>query len=524
MDGRNILGYKYSALAKEVMQSLSPATQEILEGQFNMASPEEIEEAMQLATTAFQSYKKTTGQQRADFLNAIADEIEALGDGLVQRAMQESGLPEGRIKGERGRTMNQLRLFAKVAAEGSWVEASIDLAQADRKPFPKADIRKMLVPLGPVVVFTASNFPLAFSTAGGDTASALAAGNPVVVKAHESHLGTNALVSLAISNAARKTGMPDGVFSSLNGTGPGLGQTLVKHPLSKAVAFTGSHFAGKALFDSASKRSVPIPVFAEMGSINPVFLLDQKLNAEAETLAKKYAGSVTLGVGQFCTNPGLIIGKDSPALEEFIKTLASEIATINPATMLNEKVCSNFDKSKTKVLQAAGVELEGQAITPAVGNQGQPTVASIKAADFLNNANLQEEVFGPFTLVVQCDSDETVLQVAQSLQGQLTATFMGTDEDLIKQVDLISCLQDRVGRILFNGVPTGVEVCHSMHHGGPYPATTDGRFTSVGTDAIKRFARPVVFQNYLHELLPEALKEGNPANIWRKVDGVLGKV
>ncbi|MEM9819634.1 MAG: aldehyde dehydrogenase (NADP(+)) [Bacteroidota bacterium] len=523
MDGRNILGYKYSALAEKVMQSLSPTTQDILEGQFHMASPEEVDEAMQLAQNAFQSYKQTSGEQRAAFFNAIADEIEFLGDGLIQRAMLESGLPEGRLKGERSRTVNQLRLFAKYVTEGSWVEASIDLAQPDRRPFPKADIRKMLVSIGPVVVFTASNFPLAFSTAGGDTASALAAGNPVIIKAHEAHLGTNALVAVAISRAAKNTGMPDGVFSSLNGTGPELGQSLVKHPLCQAVAFTGSHRAGKALFDSAAQRAIPIPVFAEMGSINPVFLLRQKLEQEAAALAKQYAASVTLVVGQFCTNPGLIIGLEGPALTQFIHSLSDEIGQIAPAVMLNQNVCNNYARSKEQSLAENGVQLEGQSQTKAQGNQGRPTVASVKASDFLQNAHLQEEVFGPFTLVVRCTSAEELMEVAQSLQGQLTATLMGTSEELVQQKHLIRILQDRVGRLLFNGVPTGVEVCHSMHHGGPYPATTDGRFTSVGTDAIKRFARPVVFQNCLPDLLPPALQDGNPLQIWRKIDGRMGQ-
>ncbi|MEM8906699.1 MAG: aldehyde dehydrogenase (NADP(+)), partial [Bacteroidota bacterium] len=485
--------------------------------------PEEIEQAMQLAEQAFQNYKHSSGQKRANFLRTIAQEIEALGDELIHRAMQESGLPEGRLKGERGRTVNQLRLFAQVAEEGSWVEASIDQAQADRQPFPKPDIRKMLVPIGPVVVFTASNFPLAFSTAGGDTASALAAGNPVIVKAHESHLGTNALVALAISKAAQKTGMPEGVFSSLNGTGPDLGQQLVKHPLCKAVAFTGSHAAGKALFDSAAQRSVPIPVFAEMGSINPVFLLQERLEQDAVALAQQYAASVLLGVGQFCTNPGLIIGVDSPALQQFIEILSEAFQQSLPATMLNEKVCVNYNKGRTELLNFPGVQLEGQAPPSEASHQGIATVASVGIQDFLNQPLLQQEVFGPFTLIVRCDAPDDLTTIAQQLSGQLTATIMGSEAELATVASLINGLQDRVGRLLFNGVPTGVEVCHSMHHGGPYPATTDSRFTSVGTDAIKRFARPLVFQNWLPDLLPAALQTDNPLMIWRKVDGVMGK-
>ena len=521
--GSNLIGFKRSALLNKVMTAINPATQKILEGAFNIASPEEIDEAMQLATEAFKTYSKTPGKQRADFLNAIADEILALDDALIQRAMKESGLPEGRLKGERGRTVGQLRLFAKVAEEGSWVEASIDKAQPDRKPFPKADIRKMLVPMGPVVVFTASNFPLAFSTAGGDTASALAAGNPVVVKAHESHLGTNALVSLAIQRAAEKTGMPDGVYSSLNGTGPELGQTLAKHPQTKAIAFTGSYRAGKALYDTAAQRKEPIPVFAEMGSINPVILLSGALEQSAVELAKQYAGSVTLGVGQFCTNPGLILGVQGDALNQFVDTLTSEIQQIAPATMLNEGVCKNYQKGLSTFVKSQEVKIEGESKTAAEEGQGKPLVASVKASDFIKNESLHQEVFGPSTLVVRCASDAELLEVIEHLEGQLTGTIMASDNEIQQHQDLIAELQNKVGRLVLNGVPTGVEVCHSMQHGGPFPATTDSRFTSVGTAAIKRFARPVAWQNWPKDLLPDELKDGNPANIWRTVDGEWSK-
>ncbi|MFK7807219.1 MAG: aldehyde dehydrogenase (NADP(+)) [Saprospiraceae bacterium] len=520
MDGRNLIGYRYSALAKEYMNAINPETQKRLDGQFFAASPEEIDQAMELASTAFESYKNTTGQQRADFLNAIAEEIMRFGDRLVERAMQESGLPEGRIKGERGRTINQLKLFAKVAAEGSWVEASIDTAMPDRKPIPKADIRKMLVPVGPVVVYTASNFPLAFSTAGGDTASALASGCPVIIKAHESHLGTNAMVSYAIQQAAHKTGMPDGVFSSLNGTGPKLGQYLVKHPEVKSVAFTGSFLAGKAIYDAATERKVPIPVFAEMGSVNPVVFLPEFLNQKAEELANQYAGSVTLGVGQFCTNPGLLLVQEGKAADRFLQHLAEAVSKKPEEVMLNEGVCKNYFSGREKILNIAGVKLEGTQERESEGWRGQPTVASVSAADFLANyEELQSEVFGPFTLVVKCSNVEAFIKVIASLHGQLTGTVMGADEEIVANKILISTLQNKVGRLLFNGVPTGVEVCHSMHHGGPYPATTDSRFTSVGTDAIKRFARPVAFQNCLEALLPEPLRSKNPTNIWRTING-----
>ena len=520
MDGRNLIGYQLSALTEEIMEATNPGTSERLDGQFAVASREEVDQALTLATAAYKTYKHTSGQQRADFLNAIADEILKLGDFLIQRAMQESGLPEGRITGERGRTVGQLRLFAEVAKEGSWVEASIDTAQPDRKPFPKADIRKMLVPVGPVVVYTASNFPLAFSTAGGDTASALAAGNPVIVKAHESHLGTNALVARAIQNAAQKTGMPDGVFSSLNGYGIDLGQQLVRHPMVKSVAFTGSHRAGKAIYDAAAERDEPIPVFAEMGSVNPVFLLPSVLASKSQALATQYAGSVSLGVGQFCTNPGLLLVKAGADADRFINELAVAINSIAPATMLNKNVCSGYYQKREEVTQIAGVQMEGQVEGDSADMKGRAAVASVDGANFLKNAAvLQSEVFGPFTLVIKASSDEELMDIASELHGQLTATIMGEDADIKAHQTLISILQDKVGRLIFNGVPTGVEVCHSMQHGGPYPATTDSRFTSVGTAAIKRFARPVAFQNWPDASLPAELQAANPLGIWRLTDG-----
>ncbi len=519
MDGRNLIGYHYSALAEEVLEVMDPAMRKTLEGQFNIATVKETDDAMQLATEAFEVYKNTTGVQRANFLNAIADEIMNLGDVLIHRAMEESGLPEGRLVGERGRTVNQLRLFAKVAEEGSWVDAVIDLAQPDRQPIPKADIRRMLIPIGPVVVFTASNFPLAFSTAGGDTASALAAGNPVIVKSHESHLGTNAYVAFAIQRAAEKTNMPNGVFSSLNGTGPDLGQRLAKHPLTKAVAFTGSYKAGKALFDSAAQREEPIPVFAEMGSVNPVILCNEALKNRAKEIANQYAGSVTLGAGQFCTNPGLLIGKAGADLDIFIKELSNRINDIAPSTMLNEGICKNYDRNKNEILNLSEVNLEAESNISNKNNEGRPTVVSVSGAAFIEKPVLSEEVFGPFTLVVKCESDEILAAVIKNLKGQLTATVMAEENEMEQYKSLISSLRERVGRILFNGVPTGVEVCPAMQHGGPFPATTDARFTSVGTAAIKRFARPLAFQDWPKSLLPDELKDGNPLGIWRTIDG-----
>lgn len=526
MDGRNMIGFNYSALANDILSSYSPAMRRALDGAFHIATQEEIDRAMDLATAAFAQYRLTSGVAKARFLNTIAKEILALGDQLIQRAIKESGLPKDRIVRERDRTIDQLHAFANLVEEGSWVEAIIDQADPKRSPLPKPDIRRMLIPLGPAVVFTASNFPLAFSTAGGDTASALAAGCPVIVKAHESHLGTNALVSMAIQKAAEKTGMPDGVFSSLNGTGPDLGQALTKHPKTKVIAFTGSFPAGKAIFDTANKRTEPIPVFAEMGSINPVLLLDNALQKRGESIAQQYAQSITQGGGQFCTNPGLLIGRAGKSLQKFIKLLSTNIEVIPPATMLSEGIYQNFEKAKNKLLSVSGVQLvqlKEKTTGATKPMQAQAVVATVSGAVFLENSILQEEVFGPFTLIVCCASDTEIKQVVDTLQGQLTATLIGEKEELIKHQDILASLQNKVGRIIFNSVPTGVEICPAMQHGGPYPATTNSRSTSIGSAAIKRFTRPLAFQNWETDLLPDELKSENPLGIWRIVDGQYGK-
>lgn len=520
--GKNIIGFSLSAASDQFVNSYDPAEARPLE-KFYMATPEEIKETIEKAAKAFEVYRYFSGSRKADFLDAIADEILALDDALIQMTVKESGLPEARVIGERGRTVGQLRLFANLIREGSWVEATLDRAQPDRAPLPKPDIRKMLVPMGPVVVFAASNFPLAFSTAGGDTASALAAGNPVVVKAHMSHLGTNELVAGAIARAAANTAMPDGVFSSLNGRGSTLGQQLVMHPKVKSVGFTGSFSGGMALYKIAAQREEPIPVFAEMGSVNPVILLPGKLKAEAEKTAKVYAGSITLGAGQFCTNPGLLLGIKGDEMTTFLNILAKEIEAIAPATMLNEGIFKSYQSGKGKVLQQQGVTLIGTGKEQEGNHLGTPTVAHVSGQDFLNNPNLHEEVFGPFSLAVTCANKKELLEVMLNVKGQLTATIMAEPEELSEYKDIVNAAAHVAGRVLFNGVPTGVEVCHAMQHGGPFPSSTDSRFTSVGTDAIKRFVRPLAFQGFPEEALPDELKSHNPLGIWRKIDGELTK-
>ena len=470
---------------------------------------------------AFKTYKNTSGKQKAAFLRAIATEIDALGDQLIQTASRESNLPLGRFMGERGRTTGQLRLFADYLEEGSWVDATIDTAQPERQPIPKVDLRKMLVPIGPTVVFGASNFPLAFSTAGGDTASALASGCPVVVKAHPAHPETSRLVALAIEKAAHRTKMPKGVFAHIEG-GIEVGTALTKHPSVKAVAFTGSFFAGKALFDLANKRKQPIPVFAEMGSINPTFLFENALVLRGESLAAQLADSVTLGVGQFCTNPGLIIGVQSAAFNDFLTQFNEKMQAKSPTPMLHQGIANNFKKGVELVEKQEDVTVSS---VPKSQNtlDGNPAVGVVDGAVFLKNKTLHHEVFGPFSLVVKCKDKGEMKRIVEKLEGQLTATLMAEPDDLKQNKGLIADISEKCGRIMTNNVPTGVEVTHAMQHGGPFPSTTDSRFTSVGTSAILRFVRPLCYQNFDDNFLPDTLKNNNPLNIWRKVNGQLTK-
>ena len=489
---------------------------------FKDATLQEVDAALNEAHVTFFSYKNFSGQKRAAFLRAMADEIEALGDELVKTAMAETNLPEARIIGERGRTTGHCRMFADYVEEGSWLEARVDTAIPDRMPAPKPDIRKKLTPLGPVVVFGAANFPLAYSTAGGDTASALAAGCPVIVKAHPAHAQTSTLVASAINKAMAKTGMPKGVFQHLHGAGFAVGQALVKHPHTRAVGFTGSLAGGKALFDLANQRENPIPVFAEMSSINPVILLPGSLERDFEATAKMLAGSITLGVGQFCTNPGLILAVEGEGLSRFVDHLVLEIQKSLPATMLHEGIAANYVKKLAQALAQKGVKLEGQAVKESERgdkNQGRATVASASATEFLKNPSLAEEVFGPFSLVIRCKDNHELNTVVSHIHGQLTASIIGTEDEIARHSNLMNVLVEKAGRLIINGVPTGVEVCPSQNHGGPFPATTDSRFTAVGTDAIRRFARPVAYQNFPDSILPDELKESNPLKIWRMYNG-----
>jgi len=517
--GKNYIGNLLASTGSKTFKTFNPQTNLENEVVFYEASEVEINKAASLATEAFNTFQKVSGTKKSEFLNEIANEIEALGDELVKTYCAESGLPEGRAMGERGRTIFQLRTFANLVKEGSWVEAVIDTANLNRQPIPKVDIRKMLVPLGPVVVFGASNFPLAYSTAGGDTAAAFAAGCPVIVKSHPMHAGTGELVASAIINAAEKTGMPNGVFSNLNSSGIEVGVALVKHPAVKAVGFTGSIRGGRALYDMAAQRDEPIPVFAEMGSVNPVVIMPNAAKLKGADWAKIYAGSITLGSGQFCTNPGLILGIKGDDLNNFIKVLSEEIVKIEPTCMLHPNIIGAYESNKAKMLEQKGLQTAATMNNEVLKNYGRQIVTTVEGATFLLNSNLHQEVFGPFSMVVQCENVTQLEAIILNLEGQLTGTILA-DHELGNYGNIVDALQNRVGRIIFNGVPTGVEVCQAMVHGGPYPASTDSRFSAVGTESIKRWVRPFSFQSWPNELLPNELKNENPLGILRVVDGV----
>lgn len=516
--GKNYIGSQLKASGSKTFKTFNPQLNKENPWVFTEATQDEIEETVTLANQAFATYKKCSGSEKATFLNAIADEILALGDDLLTQYSSESGFPRGRAEGERGRMIGQLRSFADMLTEGSWVKATIDTAIADRQPAPKEDLRKIFAPLGPVVVFGSSNFPFAFSTAGGDTASALAAGCPVIVKSHSMHIGTGEMVASAIIKAAQKTNMPEGVFSNLIGGGTTLGASLVKHPLVKAVGFTGSIRGGRALFDLAAQRPEPIPVFAEMGSVNPVVLLPNALTENSEKWANAYAGSITLGAGQFCTNPGLLIGIKGAALTKFSEELATAIEKIAPSCMLHPSMQSGFEDGAQKMSAQPGVSKVAQYQGDVAPNYGAQTVLTVDGKTFLENKTLSHEVFGPFSIIVQCENQAELVAVIAQLDGQLTGTIIGEAKELEQHQDVVAAMQNRVGRLIFNGVPTGVEVCPSMIHGGPYPASSDSRFTAVGIDAVYRWVRPFSYQNWPNELLPLELQNENPLQILRMVN------
>ncbi len=520
LHGKSIIAGVPGKPGGKPFRGVNPATSTPLDPEFQEVAAGELERAMTGAATAFADYRARPAAMRAQLLETIAAEIEALGDALLQRAVSETGLPLPRITGERARTCGQLRLFAQLVREGSWVDARIDPALPDRQPLPRPDLRRMLIPVGPVVVFGSSNFPLAFSVAGGDTASALAAGCSVVVKAHRAHPGTSELVGGAISRAVATCGLPAGLFSLIHGGGATVGIAMVKHPATAAVGFTGSHAAGRALFDAAAARPHPIPVFAEMSSINPVFLLAGAVRERGAALAQGLLGSFTLGVGQFCTKPGLVFLQRSPETETFLQKFAEGVRAAPGGTMLTAGIRDAFVENRGKITAVAGLTpLAAGAAADATRTEAQATVATTTAQNFLAHPALATEAFGPFTLVVVADDAAEIAACANALEGQLTATLQGTPADLAGARELIAVLEQKAGRIVVNGFPTGVEVCPAMNHGGPYPATTDVRFTSVGTAAIDRFVRPVCYQGLADDLLPAALQNANPLGLMRLVNG-----
>lgn len=511
--GTSFIGYSRSTGTEPFLRASQAGGGSELEPLFVSATPAEVETALSLASSAFPIYSNLSGAKRAEFLRAAAVEIEGAVEHIVARGMLETALPEARLRGETGRTTGQLRLFADLIEEGSWVDARIDRAEPDRKPLPKPDIRSMLRPLGPVAVFCAGNFPLAYSIAGGDTASALAAGCPVIAIAHEGHPGVAEIVAAAVIRAARQTDMPEGVFSMLLGGGRTVGQAVVKHPVTQAVGFTGSRAGGMALMDLAHKRPQPIPVYAEMSSINPLVILPGALERGEEALAEAFFASLTLGVGQFCTNPGFVFLPDGKG-DGFLTKLKSLVEAGAPGTMLNAGICANYARSTAATAAIPGVETLAVSQVAARPGQGTPAVFMVSIADFLKNPALQHEMFGPATLIVRGSVGEIEAAIL-TLEGQLTASLHATAEELAAHAGLVQALQQRAGRLVFNGYPTGVEVCASIVHGGPFPATSDGRSTSVGPAAILRFVRPVAWQNFPDAALPPELQDANPLGIRR---------
>lgn len=516
MTGSNFIGGQRSAAGSVRLQSLDARTGEALPQAFAQATPEEVDAAAQAAEAAFAQYNAMAPQRRAQFLDAIADQLDALDDTFIATVCRETALPAGRIQGERARTSNQMRLFATVLRRGDFLGARIDRAQPQRQPQPRPDLRQYRTGVGPVAVFGASNFPLAFSTAGGDTAAALAAGCPVVVKAHSGHMATAEQVAEAIERAVVATGMPAGVFNMIYGAG--VGEALVRHPAIQAVGFTGSLKGGRALCELAAARPQPIPVFAEMSSINPVLVLPAALQARGEQVARELAGSVVLGCGQFCTNPGLVLGIAGEAFSTFLTALGAQLADQPGQTMLNAGTLRSYTQGVQRLHQHPGVRhLAGAEQT---GDQAQAQLFQADVSLLLNgDALLQEEVFGPATVAVAVADEAELRRAVQALHGQLTATLIAEPEDFQRFAALVPVLQRKAGRLLVNGYPTGVEVCDAMVHGGPYPATSDARGTSVGTLAIDRFLRPVCYQDYPDALLPDALKNANPLGLQRLVDG-----
>lgn len=521
--GKMLIGASAVAGGNGTIQAVNPATGEAMGPVFGGAAPGDVARACALADEAFAVYRATSPEKRAAFLEDAAARIAALSETLIPVVMAESGLPRPRLEGELGRTVGQLRLFANTVREGSWIGARIDPAMPDRKPMPRSDLRLRWMGLGPVAVFGASNFPLAFSVAGGDTASALAAGCPVVVKAHNAHPGTSALIGGAIQEAVKAAGLPEGVFSLLYSADNALNIALVTDPRIKAVGFTGSRAGGVALMQACAARPEPIPVYAEMSSINPVILLPAALKARGADIGKAFAGSLTLGAGQFCTNPGLLLAIDGSDVDAFAEAAGIAVKGAAASTMLTPGIHAAYQRGIETLSSHADVKPVARGQEPTGPNQAQAGLFQTHAKAFAANHKLQAENFGPSSLLVRCKDADELASLLEALEGQLTIALHMDAADHAIAAELMPVLETKAGRILVNGFGTGVEVAHAMVHGGPFPATADGRSTSVGSLAIERFLRPVCYQDMPQGLLPEALRDGNPLGLWRRTDGALGK-
>ena len=519
LTGQMIIAGDFVAGTGTEVRGFDPAAGTPLEPVYRHGDAADVDAACAAAAAAFGLYRTTSSEQRAQFLEGIADNIEAIKDVLVPRAIAETGLPQARIAGEVGRTTGQLRMFAGVLREGSWNGARIDPALPERTPAPRSDIRQREVPLGPVAVFGASNFPLAFSVAGGDTASAFAAGCPVVVNAHDAHPGTSELVGRAVSDAVAAAGLPAGTFSLLFGSGRTLGTALVTDPRIKAVGFTGSRSGGTALVAAAVARPEPIPVYAEMSSINPILVLEGALASRAAELGKAFVASLTMGSGQFCTNPGLVIAVDGPGLDAFVEAAKEAVEAAAATPMLTPGIAASYADGVEALRGAASLVARG--VSADSDTLCRAALFTTDAASFTASEVLQAEVFGASSLVVRCADVDEMVSLVSELEGQLTVTVHADETDQVTAARLLPSLELKAGRILFNGWPTGVEVGHAMVHGGPYPATSDSRTTSVGARAIERFLRPVAYQDVPKALLPSAIADGNPDRIWRRIDGRL---
>jgi 2,5-dioxopentanoate dehydrogenase len=523
MNGHHFIAGQQISPTGTPFAAMNPSTSQALSGSFGEATAADVDAALQSADAAFDGLRTAAIETRAKFLDLLGEKIVALGDALLDRAHAETALPMARLQGERARAVGQCRLFANLIREGSWAQPSIDRAIPDRQPLPKPDVRRVMQPIGPVVVFGASNFPFAIGVVGTDTLCALASGCSVVVKAHPAHPGTCELLAGCVYEALAEAGLPAGAFSMLHGKGNAMGAELVKHPLTQAVAFTGSLRGGRALADIAAARPTPIPFYGEMGSVNPVFVLPGALKQRAAQIAEGYVGSVTLGVGQFCTNPAVVLGLAGAELDSFVQTAAEAAAKWAPSTMLHGGICSAYAEGTAAIAATPGLQVVGKSSAEpnATASQAACVIYRTDVTTLEANDHLKHEVFGPCSIIADCSSKAELLRFAHQMDGQLTATLHGTAEDLVEHADLLRILERKVGRIIFNGFPTGIEVCPSMHHGGPYPAASHSFFTSIGTSSIYRFVRPVCYQSFPDEALPELLKNKNSRGCHRLIDGVL---